>query len=192
VASLAAVIDQLWGRPWPTDPEIHPLDFVSGTPLTHLFKVQNKSFFDMDNIEFTCGVNLMAFKDADGRIVGMTDGAFANGTFSIPRGKSINYACDASGLMRVNPDGSLTSGQSYSTPSGPFRGPLTVVKMCLYIFGRYHLFWTDWAFHSIMFKWPSSQNDPHWVEGPIAQVSSLGQRPPSSSNPDALECTNPT
>jgi hypothetical protein len=186
--SLFAAIDQFWGRPWPTAPEIHPLDFVSGTPLTHLFKVQNKSLFDMDNIEFTCGVDLMAFKDAYGHMGGGADMAFVNATYSIPCGQSINYSCDASRLVEAKPDGSLSYRQSMITKPGVFRPPLSISKMCLWVGGKYRLFGRNWTFRSIIFKWPSSQSDPHWVEGPIAQEVTQ-ERAPLGDNVDALECS---
>jgi hypothetical protein len=185
---VMAAVDQFWGRPWPTDPEIHPLDFVSGTPLTHLFKVQNRSLFDMDDIEFTCGVDLMALKDADGHMIGGSDMAFVNATYSIPRGQSINYSCDASRLVEAKADGSLSYRQSMVTKPGIIRPPLSISKMCLWVGGKYHLFGRNWTFRSIIFKWPSSQSDPHWVEGPIAQEVPRERGPPGD-NVDALECS---
>lgn len=182
--SLLAVIDQFLGRPWPTDPEIHPLDFVSGTPLTHLFKVQNRMAFDMTNVEFTCGVQLFAAKDANGKLIGGSDFAFVTGQFSIPRGHWINYACDASSLVIVNPDQSLSFRREMQTKPGNFKGPLSIAKMCLWIGGKYRFAGMDWTFRSLIFKWPAAQNDPHWVEGFIAQepIDIRGK------GIDALEC----
>jgi hypothetical protein len=185
VLAFLAAIDQFWGRPWPTDPEVHPLPFVSGTPLSHLFLVKNRSAFDMDNIVFTCGVDLMAAKDADGKVVGGADFAFVTGVFSIPRGNWINYACDASSFMTANPDGSLSIRKEMQTRPGNFRAPLTIIKMCLWIKGTYHLMWRDWAFQTIIYKWPASQNDTSWVEGPIAQE----QTDLRNKGIDALECS---
>ncbi len=76
IFGLVGGIEYFFGRPWPTDPEIHPLEFVSGTPLSHLFKVQNRSAFDLNDVEMTCGVDLFATEDVNGQLVGGTDIAF--------------------------------------------------------------------------------------------------------------------
>jgi hypothetical protein len=185
---LAGSIYGMWGAPWPLAPEIHPLDFVSGTPLTHLFKVQNRMAFNIKNAEFTCGVDLIYFKDAVANTGGVNDVAFVTGKFSIPRGGWINYSCDASQLVEAGADGSLNLRRELSTKPTVWKPPLTILKMCLWIGGKYRLFGIDWRFRSIISKWPSSQSDSHWVEGPIAQESPR-DRPSPGNNPDVLECS---
>jgi hypothetical protein len=191
IATLLGIlggIDYFLGRPWPTDPAIHPLDFVSGTPLSHLFDVKNRSAFDMKNVEFTCGIDLVFFKDAEGQGAVISDMAFVNGNFSLPSGKSINYACDASNLVKVTPNGSLMMRHSMNTKPGVFRPPLSILKMCLWVRGKYEFLWKTWTFQSVIFKWPASQDDTqHWVEGPIAQEPPDPGAP--NNTPDALECS---
>jgi hypothetical protein len=185
VVALLAVGDQFRG--WPADPEIHPLGFPSGTPPRQLFSIRNRTMFKVD-MELTCGVDLIVAKDANGQLVEVADFAFINGTFSIPPFDQppINYTCDASSLVEVQPDGSPSFSQSLSAKPSKFRAPLSIVKMCLWIGGKYALLYRNWTFRSMIFKWSSLQNAPHWVEGPIAQ-----EPPPSHPKGiDALECSS--
>jgi hypothetical protein len=149
---LAGSIYGMWGAPWPLAPEIHAVDFVSGTPLTHLFKVQNRMAFNIKDAEFTCGVDLVYFKDAVANTGGVNDVAFVTGKFSIQRGEWINYSCDASQLVEASADGSLNLRRELSTKPTVWKPPLTILKMCLWIGGKYRLFGIDWRFRSIIFN----------------------------------------
>jgi hypothetical protein len=106
VFAFLAVVDQFWGRPWPTDPEIHPHDTLNGSSLRLPFTIKNKSLFDYSNVEMTCGIDWAYFKDARLTKGTLNAIAFVNQTLLLPAEQQINYQCDASQLIRINRDGS--------------------------------------------------------------------------------------
>jgi hypothetical protein len=122
--------------------------------------------------DFNCGVNLLYFADADGHTAILRDALFHVGTLSLSPTASTNLRCDASQFVKIRSDGSLMigfpGGQHMETPPGPFRPPLTILKMCLWISGKYKLFLFSPPFTSPMFQWPAEPNQKQWIEGSIA------------------------
>jgi hypothetical protein len=189
ILSQTANVFQIAGPPWPTDPEVHPQNVVTGASLTLPFTIKNRSaFFDMNDVALTCGIDLVALEDADGHKLGADSIAFFTGLFSIPANAApINYPCDASGLVQVTPNGGITFRGALSSPAGPFRAPLKILKMCIWIGGDYKIGPTNWSFTTNIFKWPAAQGVTQWIEGPTA-VDQTGRQPIPNSDIDKLEC----
>lgn len=188
ILGFLAVIDQFWGRPWATDPEIHPHDSVVDSSLVLPFTIRNRSLFPMNNVAITCGVDLVAFGDADGHWGGAAGIAFYTGTISIPGNSLINYPCDASSLVQVRPDGTFGLRDTLSSKGTPFQSPLKILKMCIWIGGDYRIGPKSESFTSIIFKWPATQTNRQWIEGPTAVDQDRPKRMPSN-NFDDLECS---
>jgi hypothetical protein len=173
VLGVVSTVYTIWGPPWPTNPEIRPRDVIDGSSFVLPFTVRNPSaVFDMDNVEFTCGVDLVHFEDAEGKTGGLSDVAFVTGHYSISANSSINYPCDASGIVQILTDGSLTLRNSLSTKPGVFRPPLKVLTMCLWIGGDYKLMGLTRRFTSTIFDWIATPAGHQWLEGPVAHEMS--------------------
>jgi hypothetical protein len=173
VLTLVATLDQIfvWGPLWPADPEIHPVNSANGSSLVTLFTVQNRNhvLYPITNVEFTCGLGMIYFSDANGHTGIATDIAFVTGEISIPS-TGLNYRCDATRLVVIRPDGALDLYGSMNTAPGGFRAPLKILKMCVWIRGSYRLWWIfPRRFTSTVFQWPESSQNLQWVEGPIAE-----------------------
>jgi len=186
---LSAAVDQFWGRPWPTDPEIHPQNPVGGSSLVLPFTIRNKSLWPMNNVAMTCGVDLVAFAGSNGQWGGADSIAFYTGTVSIPANSMINYPCDASSLVQLRQDGTFSLRDTLSTrgKNTPFQSPLKILKMCIWIGGDYKIGPKSDSFTSILFKWPASQTDKQWIEGPTAVDQDRPKHMPTN-NFDDLEC----
>jgi len=171
ILGLLAVVDQFWGHPWPSDPDIQPQNTLRDSSFILPFALKNKSIFPMHNVAMTCGVDLYVFKDANGMIGAFRDGQFGNKTISIGRNTPVNYTCNATDFIRLRDDYSLVigfpDGQFLETKRSDFRPPLTVIKMCLYIKGVYRLAGIGLSFTSAMFQWPAAPGLAQWIEGPI-------------------------
>ena len=191
--SLLAAVDQFWGRPWPTDPEVQAHDVVTPSSLVLPFTVKNKSYFDMKNVELICGVDLVLFEDAQKHVAGIESGAFSSGPFSIASSKTINYPCDATGLFEVQ-NGALVIRRTVPalrTRPGLFEPPITILKMCIWVGTNWRFAGMNWTFNSNIFKWPASKELHQWVEGPIArQVPYKNRVLDAWSTPDEIECSS--
>jgi hypothetical protein len=190
VLGLLAVIDQLWGRPWPTDPEIHPRDSVDASTFILPFVVRNKSMFSMPDVEFRCGVQLLYFSDADGKTGIISGAAIASDPYTVPTSPPINYRCNASDLIDIKPDGSVTMRDSLGTMRGVMRAPLKILKMCVWVGGRYKFMGLRWTFRSQTFQWPAAPGKYQWIEGPMLIDPSAPQS--SDAWDPALDCSNPS
>ena len=114
---LRALIQIGGGPPWPADPEIRPRDTTDGSSFVLPFALRNRStLFDMKNVSMTCGIDLVAFVDAN-RELGWRRCRclFYRGYFDAGELAQYNYPCDASALVQVRPDGSLTFRDTMST-----------------------------------------------------------------------------
>ena len=60
---------------------------------------EQKRVFDMKDVEFIRGVDLVWFEDANGHKCVFRDGAFASGKLSIPANTPGNVPCDTSQLI---------------------------------------------------------------------------------------------
>ena len=95
------------------------------------------------------------------------------GVFSIPaRTAPINYPCDASDLLKIKDDGSLTLYGSSTILENKhhivFRAPWHVWKMCVWIGGEYRfLGMKRVAFEFDCLSVASSAEIPQWIEGPV-------------------------
>ena len=193
VFGLLQGVDQYWGRPWPTEPEVHAHDVVSTSSLILPFTVKNKSYFDMTDVELLCGVDLVLFEDAHKHVGAIENGVFSSGLFSIASGKPINYPCDASNLFEIQ-NGALVLRRSIPplrTKPGLFEPPITILKMCIWVGTNWRFAGMNWTFNSNIFKWPASKELPQWVEGPIArQVPYKNRVKDAWSTPDEIECSS--
>jgi hypothetical protein len=126
----------------------------------------------MNNMNLTCGVDLIYFIDADRKTGVLRDALFNPGPLSIGVNSPANYPCTASDYVRIQADGSviigIVPGQFMTTKPGAFRAPLTVLKMCMWMRGSYTTpgLWTT-NFRSNMFQWPAAPGQQQWIEGPI-------------------------
>jgi hypothetical protein len=185
----------IWGPPWPTDPEIHPHDTTDGSSLVLPFIVKNRSaFFDMLNVKFRCGIDLVYAEDSHGQRVGVRDTAFMSGVYSVPWGGSpINYPCDASDLLQVKEDGALTlrgsSTVMQSNKPQHYYPPWKILKMCVWVGGEYKVMGRiPWSFTSMIFQWPATPKLHQWIEGPIAREPPKEEQLPGFF-PNALPCS---
>lgn len=189
VGLIAGAYQLMGGPPWPTDPEIRPHDTADASSTLVLpFTIRNRStLFDMNNVNMTCGVDLVMFSDASGATAAVENAAFSTGNLSIPANSTANYPCDASGLVQVRPDGSFILRDNLSTKGAVFKGPLTIRKMCMWIGGDYKIGPMNESFTSTIFKWPASQTSRQWIEGPTATNQ---DRPTTSAanDFDKIEC----
>jgi hypothetical protein len=186
ILGLLAVIDQFWGRPWPVDPEIHPQNTMGESSLILPFTVHNKSIWPMNNVAMTCDVDFVAWQDAAERWGGADSIAFYTGIVSIPGRGTINYPCDASSLIQIK-DGTFSLRDTLSTKNMLIQPPTKVVKMCIWVGGDYRIGPKAISFTSILFKWPASQADKQWIEGPT-MTDQDRPKPRPSNNFDDLEC----
>ena|SRR5271156_1755237 len=186
---IASVYQLTGGPPWPADPEIYPHDTADGSSLILPFILRNRStLFDMKNVSMTCGIDLVAFSDANGHWGGIDSAAFFTGVISIPaNSRPVNFPCDASSLLQVRPDGSLTIRDALSTRPSVFQAPIKIVKMCVWIGGDYKIGPMNWSFTSNVFKWPASQTNHQWIAGPTATDQDRPKTLPTN-NFDDLEC----
>jgi hypothetical protein len=189
----ASKLAEFIGKSWPPNPAIVPQEVARGTALVLPFKITNRSeYFDINDVAMSCGVDLMLFEDADGKRGGGDSMAFMTGVFSIPAGATLNYPCDASGLVSVLSDGNLTLRGELTTKGGSFRAPLKILKMCIWVGGDYQTGPFPRSFTSNIFKWPAAQTAPQWVEGPTAWDQTKPEKLPTS-DPDRLDCrTSPS
>jgi hypothetical protein len=189
VGLLASIYQVGGGPPWPADPEIHPRDTADGSSLILPFSVRNRStLFDTNDVSMTCGIDLVAFSDANGHWAGADSAAFFTGVISIPANSSpVNYPCDASSLVQVHPDGSLAFRDTLSTGPSVLQAPIKILKMCVWVGGDYKIGPKTWSFTSNIFKWPASQTSHQWIEGPTATNQDRPKALPTN-NFDDLEC----
>jgi hypothetical protein len=189
---LLGGVDYFFGRPWPTDPEIHPHESVAGSSLRLPFTIRNKSLWPMNNVAMTCGIDVVLWEDAAGRRGGAAGIAFYTGIVSIPGNSTINYPCDATSLIQVKADGTFSLRDALATKAVIFTPPMNVLKMCIWVGGDYKVGPKSESFTSILFKWPASQANKQWIEGPIAADQDRPNPKPNplDNNPDDLECAN--
>jgi hypothetical protein len=164
----------IWGRFWPTDPDIHPRDSSS---LVLPFTIRNVTgFVHINEPHLRCGVDFVYAEDSAGQTVVITDAAFVSGFGpSISPGDSIVYTCNASDLLQPRANGTLSLFGS-STKLAVYGSdqpiiwhpPFRILKMCVWIGGEYRWAGRNWQFTSKIFQWPASPNSLQWIEGPIA------------------------
>jgi hypothetical protein len=162
------------------DPEIQAVDPVDGSPFVLPFRVRIRStWFDMPNVLFTCGVDLVYAEDVVGQKVIIRDEAFVTGTQNVTN-EGISYQCDASDLLRVRTDGSLSAYGAYPVfeTKAIFRPPFHVLKMCVWIGGEYtvaHI--VSWHFRSDIWQWPAMPTLHQWVKRPVAPGAHIDDGP---------------
>ena len=195
VLGLLAVVGSvygIWGPPWPTAPEIHPQDVLNGSSLILPFKIQNKSiFFPITDAEMTCGVDWLFVKDANRHTFTSIHTAFSNGTYSFPAGgQPATFRCDASELIKIEPNGSVSfRGMSLELPI-PLSPPWQIEKMCVWIGGDYKIAGRiPWQFTSIIFQWPASPGAPQWIEGPTLPKGAPTEFEQIGGRPEAMNCS---
>ncbi len=170
--TVAEGMAAFWGPFWPTEPKIEFHDTVNASTVILPFKVTNRSVgFALNNMHILCFVDLFYFMDAD-RVTGLfRDGGFDPGPISIDRDSVNNYPCTASDFVSLKNDGALVigveGGRFLETPPGAFRGPLTVLKMCLQMSGEYPSWISQKRFETKIFQWPAVPGQNQWIEGPV-------------------------
>src|SRR5207245_8406189 len=147
--TLALNLDQVCQPAGPADPEIDPGHTETGASFRPPFIVRNpNAIFDMANLQFECGVDLIYFQDADYKNALVRDVAFLTGNASIRPNGQMLYDCDVSHLLRSQPDGLLTFRDPMATSHIEFREPLRILKMCLWIGGTYNVWGHNLSFIS--------------------------------------------
>jgi hypothetical protein len=194
----------------PADPDIEPINAEGGPSFIPPFIVRNSNpIFDMANVGFRCGVDLVYFQDADSNTALLRDVAFITGNYSIrANGGQMKYDCDISGLLRIQPDGFISFREPMATSHAEFREPLRILKMCLWIAGTYNVWGHYASFTSKIFQWPAKPGVNQWAEEPSRRdpqkEAASPEWPPSAAwalrtlytqffprklLPDALECS---
>ena len=150
----------------------------------------------MDDVSFRCGVDQVRAIDPMGHQVFVADVAFLNGKKSLST--SVSFKCNASDLLQIRADGSLSFHGSSTTLESRertvYRAPWHIVKMCVWVGGEYRflgIFPTGFTSH--IFQWPAQPGSRQWVERPI-----IGDRPAEEIEeekllgliPGALACSD--
>jgi hypothetical protein len=169
---------------WPTPPEIEAQDASDGSSAILPFKVSSKNrIFPVKDVSLSCYNNLILVMDADHKMILDRDSMLQGGTATL--GAGVNYFCDAE-MLKIRPDGSLLmgfeSGTNMATKPGIFRGPLTVLKLCVAVMGTY----LDWRgvwrqLPNVMFQWPAAPGSHQWIKGPIVFETDSNRWVPSDA-----------
>lgn len=171
---LSALESILGGPPWPADPDIHAQNAANGSPLILPFTVHNRSvFFDMPNVQFMCGIDLVVFGDPTyqrrGPIGMFTDMAFVNGVQTVRAKQTVSFSCDATELIRAG--GTTLAFGPANEPPNPAASPniANILKMCVWIKGSYKLrkYLPRYTFTSAVFQYPAAPGVRQWLEEPI-------------------------
>ncbi len=190
--TLAGIIYGIVGPFWPVAPEIHPHEIGNDSSQVLPFVIKNRGAFEMKNVEFRCGVDLVWAEDAKGQPVVIRDTAFKEGVYSIGSDPK-NYPCKALDLLKIKADGSLSLGGSStvleSKPPKFFQEPWHIKKMCVWIRGDYKFLGIiPWSFTSVIFQWPAEPTIDQWIEGTIIRKPPKDEQIPGWF-PDALQCS---
>ena len=176
IGTLAALLAlgltayQMIGPFWPTPPDIESQDASDGSSALLPFKVSSKNhIFPVKNVSLSCYNNLIFVMDADRKMILLRDSMLQGGTAAF--GVGINYSCDAE-MLKIRPDGSLLmgieGGTNLATNSGIFRGPLTILKLCVAVVGTYEDWRGVWRrLPNMMFQWPAAPGAHQWIKGPV-------------------------
>jgi hypothetical protein len=172
ILSIVSVIYTIWGPIWPTAPVMSFHDTVDASSTVLPFKITNRSlFFGINDMNITCGVDLFYFKDVNGLTGLERDESFIAPKFNIAAHSTNNFPCTATDYVRLRDDNSILigflNGSALATGPTAYRGPLTVIKMCLWISGNYTSLGIKHVFSSKMFQWPAAPGQNQWIEGPI-------------------------
>jgi hypothetical protein len=169
ILNQTANLAQILGPFWPVAPEIHPQNAPESSLILPFTIKNNSALFDIVDAEMSCGVDLLIMEDASHNRLLARDMAFVTGNLSIAAGgKPVGYFCDASKLIEIKLDGTISLRESLSSSPSKFRAPLQVVKTCVWIRGTYKIFGVlPWSFVSIIFQWPTVPGSNQWNEGPV-------------------------
>jgi hypothetical protein len=154
----------------PTSPDIEAHDSADGGLSALPFKISRKSLaFPIQNVSLSCYVNLLFVIDADRKLILLRDAEMYGGSIVFKR--EANYYCDSE-ILRVRSNGSLVigfpRGKHLDGNPGAFRGPLTVIKLCVVPTGSYTTrFGFGGPLPQTMFQWPGAPGDRHWIRGPV-------------------------
>jgi hypothetical protein len=163
---------------------------VNDSSLVLGFTIANNSaFFPINDVSMTCGVDIAMFSDSAGQVIVVADAAFYTGKISIMSESVYNYPCDASGLVQVRQDGSITLRDTLSTKPTIIRPPIRILKMCIWIGMDYRIGISSWSYTSHIFKWPALQTIHQWIEGPTAIDQDRPKKMPSNE-PDDVQCSD--
>jgi hypothetical protein len=152
---------------WPTPPEIvlQDGDRSSSVPLAFNIVSHNK-FFPVDEARLVCHLDLLYFVDTENKTGIERDAEFVGPTIRVPS----TYDC-GSDFVRVKQDGSvefgLPNGSSMHTQPGAFKGPVTVVKMCVMIGGSYVSRGFTGSVPTVGYQWPRAPRGTGWIREPI-------------------------
>jgi hypothetical protein len=145
-----------------------PHDFETASYVLP-FSIENRGLTSITHVRLSCGFDMVAYRDRLHRLYGVGQ-VIANSDVQIPEIKSnesINYPCNADGVLLVNADGSVSLGGLHSGP-GAAIPPFEVVSMCAWIEAKYLALWFyPRTYVSQMFEWVQTPTGHVWLEGPL-------------------------
>lgn len=159
--------DSQWGPFFPQPPTVTFEEGDATSLVTH-FKITNASpLYLMRDVRLVCGIQAFWGTGRGFSPVSQGDMAFESIMPPASLKDAMHYSCDASILIRANPDGSLGMRGGFQTAPAGFPGPLKVMKVCEWIGIDWEVlgFWHR-HFDSHIFQWPSVLNGNAWSSGP--------------------------
>lgn len=202
VASLVVLVLQQWSE---MKPDIHPRGATNGASFELPFIVRNKSsWINMRITMLVCRIDLLYVREAaHGKTILLRNTSLIrDDPIAIKAGRQDAYDCDPSRLIRIADDGSImvkAGGEWLSSRPSAARGPLSVVKTCMWISGRFQLIGDITVpFISDLFQWPASLHNQQWVEGKTIEALQKQEEPIPFEQPMAAyggapvssECTS--
>jgi hypothetical protein len=169
-ATIAQTMIAIWGPFWPTAPEISAAPSEDGSsPLLHFSVVNKSGWFGIADIRLSCAADSLWYLDDAGHKFGLGE-AFQPPDVVIDKidaGGKVDFPCDMSQVMTMQPDGSLNLFGLASKP-GLVSGIMRLDTLCLRVFATYKTIGRDSSYPSKTFAWVKTPTGHRWIEGPIA------------------------
>lgn len=207
IVAQTANISAIFGSFWPSAPEV-TAPSSGEISLNSFFALKNpSSLFAIKDADLVCGVDLIYFEDANHNTALLRDVGFVVKHQSIAaRGGQLQFECDASKVVEIYPDGTISFRKAMNSTKSSFRPPIKILKACLWIGTSYPLFGMSMTFKSHVFQWPKAPGLPEWSEGKVVYDRQKPEPPvwppsaawalrglytddiPRKLRPDAVEC----
>jgi len=136
----------------------------------------------MKDTELVCGVDLLYMEDADRKKILFRDFAFTSDErYLIEARKSpLPFSCDTSRLVTYDKEMGTIRFEMFvmAPPPTPFRPPLTVLKICVWVGGRTNTFGLRWPFASTVAQWDRGSDQ--WIDAGAIKMPPDPPPPPIS------------